>query len=94
LSGRELIPVPYSLAITHAILRAFEGGVAANRHHASAQAAIRCNLDLITASGQVYSFLLTEIRSDGNAGGCGCPRYESISHRCDQARWPYNRHSC
>jgi len=32
-----------------------------------AQAGIRSNLNLITASGQVYSFLLTEISSDSNA---------------------------
>ena len=32
-----------------------------------AQAGIRSNLNLITASGHVYSFLLTEISSDPNA---------------------------
>src|SRR5450432_4444248 len=32
-----------------------------------AQAGIRSNLNLITASGRVYSFLLTEISSDPNA---------------------------
>src|SRR5215475_6638037 len=32
-----------------------------------AQAGIRSNLNLITASGHVYSFLLTEISSDANA---------------------------
>src|SRR5436190_3480143 len=32
-----------------------------------AQAGIRSNLNLITASGRVYSFLLTEISSDTNA---------------------------
>ena len=32
-----------------------------------AQAGIRSNLNLITASGRVYSFLLTEISSDANA---------------------------
>src|ERR1700751_4209089 len=32
-----------------------------------AQAAIRSNLNLITASGNIYSFLLTEISSEANA---------------------------
>jgi type IV secretory pathway VirB9-like protein len=34
-----------------------------------AQAGIRSNLNLITASGHVYSFLLTEISSDADQAG-------------------------